>query len=127
VTHPEGRLPGHLVPTETTSSYRRRLPRPRPVDGIGKRSPLGLPCHRHDPDLWFAESPAELERAKALCRPCPVQRECLTGALRRQEPFGVWGGQIVLSGRVVPRKRGRGRPRKDAPPLTWDDPVPASA
>ncbi|MDT5145891.1 MAG: WhiB family transcriptional regulator, redox-sensing transcriptional regulator, partial [Mycobacterium sp.] len=25
-----------------------------------------LPCHVGDPDLWFAETPADLERAKAL-------------------------------------------------------------
>nr|MDQ3359634.1 WhiB family transcriptional regulator [Actinomycetota bacterium] len=26
---------------------------------------------------------------------------------------GVWGGQLVLQGTVVPRKRPRGRPRKN--------------
>ena len=36
-----------------------------PVEPIGGRSPHGLPCHVHDPDLWFSDSPAELERAKA--------------------------------------------------------------
>lgn len=80
-------------------------------DGIGKRSPRDLPCHVHDPDLWFAEQSAQLERAKALCATCPVQRGCLAGALRRNEPHGVWGGQILLQGQVIPFKRGRGRPR----------------
>ncbi len=28
---------------------------------------LRLPCRVSDPDLWFAESPADLEQAKALC------------------------------------------------------------
>lgn len=82
------------------------------IDGIGRRAPLGLPCHRHDPNLWFAEAPQELEFAKALCRPCPVRQACLAGALRRKEPYGVWGGEIVIAGSVVPRKRGRGRPPK---------------
>lgn len=82
-----------------------------PLDSIGRRSPNGLPCHVHDPDLWFAESPAQLDRAKALCAPCPVRHQCLAGALRRNEPFGVWGGEILQAGRVVPFKRGRGRPR----------------
>jgi WhiB family redox-sensing transcriptional regulator len=86
----------------------------RPTDGIGRRAPLGLPCHRHNPDLWFAESPADLEFAKALCRDCPVRQACLAGALRRKEPYGVWGAEIVVAGRVVARKRPRGRPRKDA-------------
>jgi WhiB family redox-sensing transcriptional regulator len=40
-----------------------------------------------------------------------VQRGCLAGALRRSEPCGGWGGEILLHGRVIPFKRGRGRPR----------------
>ena len=71
-----------------------------------------LPCWTHDPDLWFAESPADVEAAKALCVPCPLREACLAGALERREPWGVWGGQLVVAGVVVPRKRPRGRPRK---------------
>ncbi len=71
-----------------------------------------LPCRSHDPELFFAESPADVELAKALCQTCPVRAECLAGALERQEPWGVWGGQLLVSGAVVARKRPRGRPRK---------------
>lgn len=71
-----------------------------------------LPCRTHDPDLWFAEAPAELERAKQLCGGCPVRARCLAGAVARREPWGVWGGEIFERGGVVPRKRPRGRPRK---------------
>ena len=78
-----------------------------------RRTPL--PCHSLDPDLWFAESPADVEAAKLLCAPCPLREACLAGALERAEPWGVWGGQLVLAGVVVPRKRPRGRPRKDDP------------
>ena len=74
----------------------------------------GLPCRREDPELFFAESPHDVEVAKALCLTCPVQAECLAGALERREPWGVWGGQLFLQGVVIPRKRPRGRPRKDA-------------
>jgi WhiB family transcriptional regulator, redox-sensing transcriptional regulator len=74
---------------------------------------MDLPCRRFDPDLWFAESPAELELAKSLCADCPVRVECLAGAVERQEPWGVWGGEIFERGAVVPRKRPRGRPRKE--------------
>jgi WhiB family redox-sensing transcriptional regulator len=74
----------------------------------------GLPCWTTDPDLWFAELPADVERAKALCGPCPLRETCLSGALDRREPWGVWGGQLVVAGVVVPRKRPRGRPRKGA-------------
>ena len=71
-----------------------------------------LPCWTADPDLWFAESPSDVESAKALCIPCPLREACLSGALERREPWGVWGGQLVIAGVVVPRKRPRGRPRK---------------
>lgn len=71
-----------------------------------------LPC-RADPELYFAESPADLEYAKSLCTPCPVRAECLAGALERREPWGVWGGELFLQGVVIPRKRPRGRPRKN--------------
>jgi WhiB family transcriptional regulator, redox-sensing transcriptional regulator len=71
-----------------------------------------LPC-RENPELFFAESPADVETAKALCLGCPVRAECLAGALDRREPWGVWGGELFLQGVVIPRKRPRGRPRKN--------------
>src|SRR5256885_14292200 len=74
---------------------------------------MEVPCRRFDPDLWFADSPAELELAKSLCGDCPVRIECLAGAVERAEPWGVWGGEIFERGAVVPRKRPRGRPRKE--------------
>ncbi|GGM28275.1 MULTISPECIES: WhiB family transcriptional regulator [Micromonospora] len=72
-----------------------------------------LPCRKVDPDLWFSDSPTELELAKSLCGDCPLRVECLAGAAERAEPWGVWGGEIFERGAVVPRKRPRGRPRKD--------------
>jgi WhiB family redox-sensing transcriptional regulator len=65
-----------------------------------------------NPDLFFAESPLDVARAKALCAGCPVRAACLAGALDRGEPWGVWGGELLLRGVVVPTKRARGRPRK---------------
>jgi WhiB family redox-sensing transcriptional regulator len=70
----------------------------------------GLVC-LSDPDLFFAEFPADIARAKKLCRGCPAAAACLAGALDRAEPWGVWGGELVLRGEVVASKRGRGRPR----------------
>jgi len=73
---------------------------------------LDLPCTQ-DPELFFAESPQDVEQAKAMCRGCQARLACLAGALERQEPWGVWGGELLLRGAIVPRKRARGRPRKD--------------
>ena len=73
----------------------------------------GLPCQENPADLWFAELPADVEAAKSLCGPCPIREACLAGALQRAEPWGVWGGQLLIQGVVVARKRPRGRPRKD--------------
>ncbi len=72
-----------------------------------------LPCRKFDPDLWFSDAPAQLELAKSLCGDCPLRVECLAGAVERAEPWGVWGGEIFERGAVVPRKRPRGRPRKE--------------
>lgn len=85
------------------------------ADGIGPTPPVQttLPCRSaQDADLWFAERTADVERAKAVCRQCPLRVECLEGALERGEPWGVWGGEVFVDGRVVAVKRGRGRPPK---------------
>ena len=73
---------------------------------------LVLPC-TEDPELFFAESPQDVEQAKAMCRGCRARLACLAGAQERREPWGVWGGELLMGGTIVPRKRPRGRPRKD--------------
>ena len=74
---------------------------------------IELPCQDQDPDLFFAELPDDVERAKAFCAQCPVQALCLAAAVARQEPWGVWGGSWFVAGHAVERKPPRGRPRKD--------------
>ena len=83
------------------------------VAGSAAAVPVGvdLPC-TEDPELFFAESPEDVETAKAMCRGCEARLACLTGALERREPWGVWGGELLMRGAIVPRKRPRGRPRK---------------
>ena len=71
------------------------------------------PCRSYDPELWFAERPAEGAHAQALCGECSLRAACLAGALERREPWGVWGGELFERGQVVARKRRPGRPRKD--------------
>jgi WhiB family transcriptional regulator, redox-sensing transcriptional regulator len=72
---------------------------------------LDLPCGK-DPELFFSESPGDVELAKQLCRGCRARIGCLAGALERREACGVWGGELLMRGAIVPVKRPRGRPRK---------------
>ena len=48
-----------------------------------------------------------------------AKRHFPAGALDRREPWGVWGGQLLIAGVVVARKRPRGRPRKHPLPETY--------
>ena len=77
---------------------------------------ISLPCQddQIDADMWFADQPQLLEEAKGLCKQCPLQVPCLESAMEREEPWGVWGGEIFERGQIVARKRPRGRPRKVA-------------
>ncbi len=90
---------------------------PRAGRGAGARTQprragvLELAC-RSEPELFFAEKPDDVRRAKELCGRCPLQSARLAGALQRGEPWGVWGGELFLRGVVVAGKRARGRPRK---------------
>lgn len=74
--------------------------------------PGATPCSAVEDDLWFSQRPSTVERAKELCLSCPLIQVCLQDALARHEPWGVWGGELVERGVVVPRKRPMGRPRK---------------
>ncbi len=67
--------------------------------------------------LFFSEDDLELARAKAVCGTCGLQDECLSGAIEREEPYGVWGGKLVLEGVPVEFKRKRGRPPKTPQPI----------
>jgi WhiB family redox-sensing transcriptional regulator len=79
-------------------------------------------CLVVDPELFFPISPeglghAEAERAKVVCRDCPVREPCLDYALSTGQAYGVWGGtdpserrEIILAS---PRRESVGarRPR----------------
>ena len=74
--------------------------------------------------LFFSEDDHDLARAKAICRPCGLRETCLSGAIERMEPYGVWGGKLVLDGLPVEVKRKRGRPRKHPKPILVVDEAP---
>ena len=104
--------PDRSAPGTTTTDLLMAPSRPTTYLAGSARAPL--PCQSHDPGLFFAESPRDVEAAKRLCADCPVRQLCLAGARERREPWGVWGGELFKDGVVIARKRPRGRPRKHA-------------
>ncbi|MEM1332771.1 MAG: WhiB family transcriptional regulator [Actinomycetota bacterium] len=77
--------------------------------------------------LFFSDHVADIARAKAMCGLCPLQAECLAGALEREEPWGVWGGELISGGRVIANKRPCGRPPKHPrPELVYDEMGPVA-
>ena len=62
-----------------------------------------LPCAGR-PDVFFPEGPDiadKLTEAVDTCASCPHRERCLTAALDREEPEGVWGGEPFRNGRPV--------------------------
>ena len=90
-----------------------RAPRPRCADGHGTLT-----------HLFFSDTPLDIARAKAICSKCSLAVDCVSGAIERAEPWGVWGGELIENGRIVVNKRPRGRPPKNPRPVVAIDEVP---
>jgi WhiB family redox-sensing transcriptional regulator len=102
-----------LDPTETPEQAAVNWKRARCNDGNGTLT-----------HLFFSEDLIDIARAKAICSKCSLAVECLAGALEREEPWGVWGGQLLVNGVIVANKRRRGRPPKLPRPELEVDEVP---
>ena len=74
--------------------------------------------------LFFSEEWIDIQRAKAICSKCSDRAQCLSEALEREEPWGVWGGEELEMGRIVAVRRPRGRPVVKARPVTPVQEVP---
>jgi WhiB family transcriptional regulator, redox-sensing transcriptional regulator len=61
-------------------------------------------CRNADPDALFVQGAAQ-NRAKLICRGCPVRTECLADALDNRIEFGVWGGMTERERRALLRRR----------------------
>ncbi|GAA2465788.1 WhiB family transcriptional regulator [Streptomyces macrosporus] len=112
-THAPSVQPDPIRPSDPTEDSLTALTTLTELDDAIERLGVAVPCRSYDPEVFFAESPADVEYAKSLCRTCPLREACLAGAKDRREPWGVWGGELFVQGVVVPRKRPRGRPRKN--------------
>jgi WhiB family redox-sensing transcriptional regulator len=72
-------------------------------------------CRDEDPELFFpvgTSGPAllQIQEAKAVCRRCPVNAECLNWALAAGEDFGVWGAMSDGERRELARRNAPSRP-----------------
>ena len=107
------------APVITYKDYKRTYTSTVGVGSIGKAHEIKsmkvvIPCHSADPELFFSEEKEVIAQAKTLCGGCPMKAKCLTGALSRAEPAGVWGGELFDNGQVIQAKRMPGRPAKVA-------------
>lgn len=107
------------APVITYKDYKRTDNSSNGACAIGKANEIKsmkvvIPCHSADPELFFSEEKEAIAQAKTLCGGCPMKAKCLTGALSRAEPAGVWGGELFDNGQVIQAKRMPGRPAKVA-------------
>ncbi len=130
-----------------------RMSTSAPADELGEPDPdlqrppqLSLDEARHEPNvarapvarcadgngtmvgLFFSDHVVDIARARAMCAVCPLQSQCLAGALEREEPWGVWGGQLLSGGRIIAGRRPCGRPPKvPQPEVVYDEMGPVGA
>lgn len=68
-------------------------------------------CRGLDTELFFPAGPRgpgrrQADEAKAVCRACPVRRQCGSWALATAQEYGIWGGMDEEE-RVMAHRRGR--------------------
>ncbi|MGB0111581.1 MAG: WhiB family transcriptional regulator [Ilumatobacteraceae bacterium] len=104
---------------------------PRPPGEAASRTPVARCADGHGTmtGLFFSDNVIDIARAKAMCGLCPLKDTCLADALEREEPWGVWGGELLSGGRIIANKRPCGRPPKHPRPEVVIDelgPVPVA-
>ena len=66
-------------------------------------------CRDTDPELFFpigttGAALVQIEHARAVCRQCPVQADCLDFALSTNQDSGIWGGTSEEERRILRRE-----------------------
>lgn len=77
-------------------------------------------------EIFFSEDNETIDAAKKFCLECQMQYQCLEGAITRGEDYGVWGGQLFIKGKIVAKKRQRGRPKNTETSNVEQVPIPES-
>lgn len=74
---------------------------PHPFDGTQH-------CQDVDPELFFPNEEGvyeDLQRAKDICKGCPLNLNCLQYALKHPELEGVWGATTLKDRRLMRRRK----------------------
>lgn len=62
-------------------------------------------CAQADPEMWFADDLATMEKAIAICHHCPLMEPCLEYGIEHQVQ-GIWGGTVEAARKGIRRQRG---------------------
>jgi len=62
-------------------------------------------CRLHPPSMFFPSDGAGVDRARRICKDCPVLGTCLEFALEERIDHGVWGGCSERERRRILKRR----------------------
>ena len=62
-------------------------------------------CRNYPPATFFPSDGVGVDRARAICKGCPVGTECLEYALAERIEHGVWGGCSERERRRILKRR----------------------
>jgi WhiB family redox-sensing transcriptional regulator len=62
-------------------------------------------CRNYPPATFFPSDGVGVERARAICKGCPVGEQCLEYALEERIEHGVWGGCSERERRRILKRR----------------------
>ncbi|BBZ39855.1 transcriptional regulator WhiB4 [Mycobacterium conspicuum] len=89
------------IPPSAQRPNRTALSSVLPIVTEGERAWVAKAlCSTSDPDELFVRGAAQ-RRAVAICRHCPVVRECGAEALDNQVEYGIWGGMTERQRRAL--------------------------
>jgi WhiB family redox-sensing transcriptional regulator len=94
------RLYGHAGDKQTQTKIEAKA-----LFGIRPQLSGEANCQGVDPEFFFPERGESTKEAKAVCRACDVQEECLEYSLANKERFGIWGGLSERERRRLRRRR----------------------
>lgn len=62
-------------------------------------------CRKYPPAMFFPSDGVGVDRARAICKNCPVIETCLEYALAEHIEHGVWGGCSERERRRIQKRR----------------------